>query len=140
MGNSEQKYTHATEVRVRYADTDKMQIVYNGKYFEYFEVGRAELLRSLGMSYYELENSGIQLPLIEAQCRYYNPAKYDDLLIVQTSIDLEPSARFKIDYELRVSGQKTIIALGYTIHAFQDTSSGKVIRPPKTFVNLLSKV
>ncbi|MBK7981513.1 MAG: acyl-CoA thioesterase [Ignavibacteriae bacterium] len=73
--------SHTTSIRVRYADTDKMQFVYNGKYLEYFEVGRTELLRSCGLAYSELEKIGYQLPLIEAGLKYKMPAYYDDVLL-----------------------------------------------------------
>ena len=76
-----------TTLRVRYAETDQMGVVYHGNYFTWFEVGRGELLRQLGLSYAELESSqGCSLPIVEASCRYRRPARYDDLLQLQTVV------------------------------------------------------
>ena len=68
--------------RVRYADTDQMSIVWHGNYFEYFEVGRTELLRTLGFTYRGMEEGGIRLPLVEAHCRFLQPARYDDEILI----------------------------------------------------------
>ena len=73
---------HKAEIRVRYADTDQMKVVYHGKYLEYFEVGRAALIRSLGLPYSELETRGILLPVIEAFAEFRKPALYDDMLSI----------------------------------------------------------
>ena len=76
-----------TSIRVRYAETDQMGIVYHGNYFTWFEIGRVELLRSLGFSYIELEREGGRaLPVVEVQCRYRKPARYDDLLLIETTV------------------------------------------------------
>src|SRR3989339_252171 len=93
--------TNAAEIRVRYADTDKMQFVYNGKYLEYFEVGRTELLRSLGLPYSVVENNGYQLPVIEASVKYKSPAHYDDLLEIETVVAELPNPKFRIHYVIR---------------------------------------
>ena len=88
---------HMTQIRVRYADTDQMKVVYHGKYLEYFEVGRAALIRSLGLPYSELETRGIHLPVIEAFAKYRKPARYDDLLSVEAIVSELPKATLKID-------------------------------------------
>ena len=77
---------HSTQIRVRYADTDQMKVVYHGKFLEYFEVGRTALIRSLGLPYAELESRGILLPVIEAYAKYRKPARYDDLLSVEAVV------------------------------------------------------
>ena len=74
---------HVTEVRVRYADTDQMKFAYYGKFFEYFEQGRSDLLRAIGLPYREVEELGYFLPVIEAHAEYRRPARYDDLLSVR---------------------------------------------------------
>ncbi|HXG37184.1 MAG TPA: thioesterase family protein, partial [Bacteroidota bacterium] len=86
-----------TQIRVRYADTDQMKFVYYAKYFEYFEQGRSDLLRAIGLPYPEIEKLGIFLPVIEAFARYRKPAKYDDLLTVETIINEMPVARVRIE-------------------------------------------
>ncbi len=75
-----------TSLRVRYAETDQMGVAYHGNYFTWFEVGRVELMRSLGVSYVALERDGCGLPVVEAKCRYRLPARYDDLLSVETTV------------------------------------------------------
>ena len=84
-------FSHETLIRVRYAETDQMGVVYHGHYFPYLESGRVEAIRSLGMSYAEMEKMGISLPVIEIQCKYLRPARYDDLLRVRTSLPQLPT-------------------------------------------------
>ncbi len=128
-----------TEIRVRYADTDKMQFVYNGKYLEYFEVGRTELLRSTGLAYSEVEKNGYQLPLIEAKIQYILPALYDDILQITASLNELNSPRVHIEYEIKRKDDGTLIAKGYTIHVFIKTDTKKAVRPPKIYVDALKK-
>ena len=80
-----------TEIRVRYADTDQMQFAYNGKYLEYFEVGRTEMLREIGLPYNVLEKKGYQLPVLEAHIKYHRPAFYDDIIIIKSVLKEFPS-------------------------------------------------
>ncbi len=131
--------THTTELRVRYADTDKMQFVYNGKYLEYFEVGRTELLRSTGLSYSELEKNGYQLPLIEANVKYKNPAYYDDVLEIEASVKELYSPRVRIEYVIRRKETKELIAEGYTTHIFIKADTKKAVRPPQIYIDALKK-
>lgn len=131
-------FTHTTEIRVRYADTDKMQFVYNGKYLEYFEVGRTELLRASGLSYTEVEKNGYQLPLIESRIFYKLPAVYDDLLEIQADLNELHSPKVHIQYIVRRKITKEIIAEGYTIHIFIKSDTKKAVRPPKIYVDILS--
>lgn len=79
-------FSATTQVRVRYGETDKMQVVYHGNYVEYFEVGRVEAIRTLGLTYKEMEEKGIIMPVIEWQARFLRPARYDDLLTVKTTL------------------------------------------------------
>ncbi len=87
-------------IRVRYAETDKMGVVYHANYFMWFEIGRCELLRAIGRSYREMEASGIGLPVIEAHCEYKSPARYDDELVVKTTGRLLSPARVEFAYEI----------------------------------------
>jgi acyl-CoA thioester hydrolase len=108
-------------VRVRYADTDQMGVVYYANYLIWFEVGRTELLRTLGWSYREMECAGIGLPVIEASCVYHRPARYDDELDIQTTGTLVSGVRMQFDYEIvRDSGGEPggqLIVRGRTLHA-----------------------
>lgn len=129
---------NSTSVRVRYADIDKMGIVYNGNYLRFFEIGRTELIRSLGMSYLEMENKGYILPLVSAHVEFRKPAFYDDLLVIETQ--LEPtkiSATIEFDYFIYRA--KELIATGYTIHSFSRTDVFKPIRPPKFFLDFIEQ-
>ena len=107
----------ATQVRVRYADTDQMGVVYYANYLIWFEVGRTELLRTLGWSYREMEHAGIGLPVIEASCVYYRPARYDDALDIQTTGTLVSGVRMQFDYEIVREPAGQLIVRGRTLHA-----------------------
>ena len=89
-----------TELRVRYAETDQMGYVYYGNYAAYYEVGRVELMRQLGTSYREIEESGLMLPVRDFSVRYFKPALYDDLITVETRIEELPTARIKFNYDI----------------------------------------
>ena len=128
-----------TEVRVRYADTDQMRFVYYGKFFEYFEQGRSDLLRSVGLPYGQIEEMGLYLPVVEAHAVYRRAARYDDLLHVITYLKQIPAARVRIDYEIVRAGEEEIIADGYTIHSFVNAASGKPTRAPGQFLEALEQ-
>jgi acyl-CoA thioester hydrolase len=112
-----------------------MGVVNNARYLEYFEAGRNDLLRNLGMPYTELEKRNIGLPVIEAFAKFVYPAKYDDLLKVITEVRSIPTVRFRIDYEVKL-GEKLITG-GYTVHSFINFEKMKPIRPPQDFIELL---
>lgn len=130
--------TNITEIRVRYADTDKMQFVYNGKYLEYFEVGRTELFRSIGFPYRMIESNGYQLPLIEAGLKYLIPATYDDLLTIQATVRELYVARPKVEYVIKRKETGELIAEGFTSHVFIREDTKKAVRPPKIYIDLLA--
>lgn len=116
-------------VRVRYAETDKMGVVYYANYFVWFEVARADLLRSLGWSYREMEYAGVSLPVIEAHCAYHRPARYDDELDVKAVGRLLSPVRMEFTYEVHVRREGVVAATGRTVHAALDTS-GRPCRLP----------
>lgn len=124
---------HKTEIRVRYADTDQMHFVYNGKYFEYFEVGRTEMLRENGLPYDTIEKHGYQLPVIETGAKYISPAFYDDLLIIESTVKTNPIFRIHIDYKILRLNSNELVAEGFTEHVFINVITKKVVRPPKFF-------
>jgi len=134
-----QLISHKTEIRVRYADTDQMKVVYHGKYLEYFEVGRAALIRSLGLPYSELETRGILLPVVEVYAKYRRPARYDDLLSIEAIVTELPKVVLKIEYKVFREGEMESIAEGYTIHSFLQATTGKPTRAPSYFVQILEK-
>lgn len=131
--------SNKTTIRVRYADTDKMQFVYNGKYLEYFEVGRAELLRSIGLPYSEVEKRGYQLPLIEAGLKYKQPAMYDELLEVEAINRELYSAKVHIDYVVSKKETGEIVAEGFTTHMFMNAESKKPTKPPQFYIDTLKE-
>jgi len=131
--------SNITKIRVRYADTDKMQFVYNGKYLEYFEVGRTELLRSSGLPYSDIEKEGYQLPLIEAGLKYKNPAHYDDVLEIKATLEELYSAKVHIEYEISREGSDKIIVNGFTTHMFINTETKRPTKPPQIYIESLSK-
>ncbi len=130
--------SNKTVIRVRYADTDKMQFVYNGKYLEYFEVGRTELLRSLGLPYSTIEKTGYQLPLIEAGLRYKKPAVYDDLLEIEAVVNELYSAKVHIDYTVKKEGTDEVLCTGFTTHMFINAETKKPAKPPKIYIEALA--
>ena len=116
-------------IRVRYAETDKMGVVYHANYFMWFEIGRCELLRAIGSTYREMEASGVSLPVIEAHCEYKTPAHYDDELQVKTRGRLLSPVRVEFDYEITRTSDGAVNAVGRTVHAAVD-STGRPCRLP----------
>jgi acyl-CoA thioester hydrolase len=119
-----------SSLRVRYAETDKMGVVYYANYFVWFEVARTDLLRSLGWSYREMEQAGIALPVIEAHCDYTRPARYDDEVEIRTEGRLLSPIRMEFSYEVWLPAQLTAAASGKTVHAAVDMN-GKPCRLPQ---------
>ncbi|PYR79247.1 MAG: hypothetical protein DMF86_04045 [Acidobacteria bacterium] len=107
-------------LRVRYAETDKMGVVYYANYFVWFEVGRADLLRSLGWTYREMELAGVSLPVIEAHCEYHRPARYDDELEVRTEGRMRSPVRMEFNYDVVRRDDRSLAASGRTVHAALD--------------------
>ena len=104
-------------LRVRYAETDKMGVVYYANYLVWFEVARTDLLRSLGWSYREMEHAGVSLPVIEAHCEYHRPAKYDDEIDVRTEGRLLSPVRMEFHYAAVRREDAALTASGRTVHA-----------------------
>src|SRR5215470_7847565 len=106
-----------SRVRVRYAETDTMGVVYYANYLIWFEVGRTDLLRHAGWSYREMELEGFALPVIEAHCTYKQPARYDEELEIRTSGQLVSLVRLRFDYEVARLADGALLATGHTVHA-----------------------
>jgi acyl-CoA thioester hydrolase len=120
---------HQIETRVTYAETDAMGIVYYAHYLRWFEMGRTEYMRHLGISYKEMEAQGIYLPVAEVFCKYLDSAKYDDLLIIETRVDFIKRASIQFLYSIRRREDKKELVQGRTLHAFVD-DEGKIIKIP----------
>jgi acyl-CoA thioester hydrolase len=122
--------------RVRYGETDQMGVVYHGNYPQYLEMGRVEWLRTLGISYKEMEENGIILPVISLQLNYKKPAIYDDLLTVRTILRKRPLVRIEFDYEI-YNEKKELLAEANTVLAFMDSKNNKPIRCPEYILERL---
>lgn len=127
---------HETPVRVRYGETDQMGVVYHANYLVYFEMGRTELIRSLGRSYSEVEGDGVKLIVVEATCRYHSPARYDEELRIRTRVASVRSVRVDFEYEI-VGADGGIRATGRTRLAAVD-AAGKPTRLPSHLSSMLS--
>ena len=120
-----------TQVTVRYAETDMMGVVYHGNYLPWFEVGRTNLLKELGLPYRQLEEAGFRLPVLEVAARYLRPAVYDDTVTIVTRLHDRPLLRIRLEYEVK-RGEE-LLATGHTVHAFIDRE-GRPVRPPASAV------
>jgi acyl-CoA thioester hydrolase len=127
---------HRTTCRVIYGDTDRMGQAYYGNYFRWFEIGRTEFFRALGLAYREIEERGILLPVSETHAKYSAPAFYDETIVIETAVDPSVRAGIKFDYRIFRADGTTLLAEGYTKHAFVD-ASGRVVRPPAFIRELL---
>jgi acyl-CoA thioester hydrolase len=119
-----------SRVRVRYAETDQMGVVYYANYLIWFEVGRTDLLRGAGWSYRDMEAEGFSLPVIEARCAYHDSAKYDDELEVRTTGALVSRVRIEFTYAIVRASDAATIATGSTVHASLDRH-GRPCRLPE---------
>ena len=119
-----------TKIRVRYGETDQMGYVYYGNYAQFFEVGRVEWLRSLGVSYKSLEASGIMLPVIQLNINYIKPAKYDDLLTIVTVLGNKPLVKIDFDFEI-LNEKKELLTTGFTRLVFMDMKKNKPVKAPQ---------
>ena len=126
-----QTRTAASRVRVRYAETDKMGVVYYANYFVWFEVARADLLRALGSTYREMEQAGVALPVIEAHCEYHRPVHYDDELDVKAEGRMLSGARMEFSYQVVRCSDAIVAASGRTLHAAVDAGGRPCRLPPQ---------
>ena len=129
--------TTTSTVRVRYAETDKMGIVYYANYLIWFEIGRTDWLRDTGWTYRSMEEDGIQLPVIEARCEYRQGARYDDEVEIRTRARKLSPVRVQFDYEAVRRADGAVLASGYTVHASVD-GSGRPVRMPDRVKDLFA--
>jgi len=131
-------YEFNTQVRVRYAEADPMNVVYYGNYAQYFEVGRVESLRNLGISYKGIEDMGIMLPVVELNIKYLRPAKYDDLLTIKTQIKELPTEH-KIIFDQEIYNEEgKLLTIGKVKLYFMDSKLGKRASMPAIMLEKLS--
>ena len=128
-------HVRLTRLRVRYAETDRMGVVYYANYFIWFEVARTDWLRETGWSYREMEADGVSLPVIEAHCDYRQPSRYDDEIELRTRATLLSPIRIRFDYEVLRTG--TVLTTGHTVHAAVDVN-GRPCRLPGRVLEMLA--
>ena len=130
-------HKNETNVRVRYAETDQMGYCYYGNYAQFCEIGRVEALRALGMSYKNMEEKGVMLPVSEYNIKYKSPAKYDDLLTVITYVLKLEGTRIYFKYDI-VNENKNIVAQASTTLVFVSKENMRPTAPPKDFIKILN--
>jgi len=130
---------HRANYRVLYGDTDAGGVVYYANYLRFFELGRTEFMRDLVLPYRELHDEGLILPVVECHCRYKASARYDDLLLVETTLTTLKPVSCRFDYKLKLEEKGKLLAVGYTVHAVVD-GQGKLLRIPEELMRLLEKV
>lgn len=129
---------NSTQIRVRYAETDQMGVVYNGNYAQYFEIGRVEMLRSMGTTYKMMEASGIMLPVRKLEINFIKPAGYDDLLTIVTSIKVPPTTKLIFEHEI-YSEAGLLLTTGLVQLVFVSMDTGRPIKAPAAFLEVLQK-
>ncbi|GIZ08755.1 thioesterase family protein [Flavobacterium sp. UMI-01] len=118
------------KVRVRYSETDQMGVVYHGNYAQYFEMGRVEWLRNMGVSYKWMEENGVMLPVVSLSVQYKKPARYDDLLTVKTILKSQTSVKIEFDYEI-YNEEMELLTIANSILVFVDMKTGRPRTPPE---------
>jgi len=130
---------HIYKTRVRYAEVDKMGVVYHSRYIEWFEAARTEMLRQLGLPYSKLEKEGVSLPVVEVRCYYRKPVLYDDLVQIETQLTHLSRSKLQLAYRVQRHQDLTLLAEGYTVHCYI-RSDGRAVRAPKELYQFLEKV
>ncbi len=132
-------HTTVTQLRVRYAETDQMGYVYYGNYAKYYEVARADAMRTLGMTYRQMEEKGVFMPIVTMLSKFIRPAYYDDLLTIKTIVNEMPSTRMHFFYEV-YNENGTLINKGETVLAFVRKDTGRPCSAPDWFIQKLETV
>ncbi|MBC7382922.1 MAG: acyl-CoA thioesterase [Bacteroidia bacterium] len=126
-----------TQIRVRYAETDQMGYVYYGNYAQYYEVARVEALRQVGLTYKMFEESGLMMPVLYLSCKYFKPARYDDLLTIKTMIKEKPNVRVHFFYEV-YNEQGILLGTGETTLVFIDMKTNRPVKCPQILADKLA--
>lgn len=128
--------SHNSYVKVRYAETDQMGVVYHGNYAQYLEIARIEWLSSLGISYKTMEEEGVMLPVYDLNLRFKQSAKFDDLLRIETSLSKKPDVRIEFDYKI-FNQNNLLLTEASTVLIFMDIKRKKPIKCPQYILDLL---
>jgi len=123
-------------LRVRYAETDQMGVVYHGNYAAFFEMGRTEWLRNKGFTYKELEKMGVMMPVVSLTMNYKKPARYDDLLTVKTILKSQEGVKIEFEYEI-YNENRELLTTGYSMLVFVDMKTGRPTMPPKEITDAI---
>jgi len=129
-------FEYTSKIRVRYGETDQMGYMYYGNYAEFYEVGRVEMLRSLGMTYSAMEASGIIMPVLELKCKYLKPALYDEEISVKVIMEKMPAVKIHFKYEL-YNPDNELINIGETLLAFINVKTNRPCLPSVEFLDKL---
>jgi acyl-CoA thioester hydrolase len=133
-------YKSTTNLKVRYAETDQMGIVHHSNYYVYFEAAREDFIAEAGISYKDMEDQGIMMPLVETQCRYIEGAKYADKLIIETTIEELSPAKVTLQYNVIREADGKVISKGKTVQAFVDSSSFRIINLKKKYPGIWERL
>lgn len=127
-------FTYETKVKVRYAETDQMGVVYHGNYAQYYEIARTECFEaSSGMTYAAMEAEGVMLPILEIQSKYLKPAFYNQVLTIKSIVRELPTVRLHVEYEIRNEAEE-LINIGKTTLVFVDKETRRPCHPPENFM------
>jgi len=127
-------FVNTTKLRVRYGETDQMGYMYYGNYAQFYEVGRVEMLRSLGLTYRGMEEFGVMMPVLELKCRYIKPALYDEEITIKVIMENMPGIRIHFKYEL-FNEQGELINVGETLLVFVDMKTKRPCIAPQYFLD-----
>jgi len=127
-------FVNTTKIRVRYGETDQMGYMYYGNYAEFYEVGRVDMLRSLGLTYRGMEEFGVMMPVLELKCRYIKPALYDEEITVKVIMEKMPGVRIHFKYEL-FNEKSELINIGETLLVFVDMKTKRPCMAPQYFLD-----
>lgn len=128
-----------TTLKVRYAETDQMAVVHHSKYYVYFETAREDFIDIIGINYKEMEEQGVMMPVIETNCKYYEGAKYADILIVETILEEITPIKAVFQYNVIREFDNKVLAKGRTIQAFVDKESFKIVNLKKKYPEIWAK-
>lgn len=129
-----------TKITVRYAETDQMGIVHHSNYPIWFEAGRTDYIKQFGLTYTQMEQSGVMMPLVSLSCHYITGAKYEDELIIESKVSSVSAAKIKFCYSVIRESDGKLIATGETVHGFVDTTTFKPVSIKKKMPEIFEKL
>lgn len=129
-----------TKITARYAETDRMGIIHHSVYPVWFEVGRTDYIKQCGMSYSEMEKSGVMTPLSELHCKYFKPAYYEDRLLIKTTVSKISAARITFNYKVVNESTGELLCVGSTVHGFVDTNTFRPVNSKKALPEIFEKI